>query len=92
MLQRVGYLGLVLLADEAAETLLMVTNSMKHDLACWHDPWVLLNALTALANIASAGVLLEALHTVASCESVSHMLTNVAESTASFARRRSWLC
>jgi AP-1 complex subunit gamma-1 len=54
--QRVGYLALMLLVDETHETLLMVTNSMKLDLACWHDPWVLINALTALANLASASM------------------------------------
>ena len=56
VVQRVGYLALMLLVDETHETLMMVTNSMKNDLANFHDPWVLINALTALANICSASM------------------------------------
>jgi AP-1 complex subunit gamma-1 len=56
VLQRVGYLALMLLVDEAHETLMMVTNSMKNDLADWHDHWIIINALTALANICSASM------------------------------------
>ena len=55
-MQRVGYLALMLLVDETHETLMMVTNAMKTDLSTWHDPWIVINALTALANIASASM------------------------------------
>lgn len=54
--QRVGYLGLMLLLDETHETLMMVTNSLKTDLNRFGDPYIVLNALTALANICSAGM------------------------------------
>lgn len=55
-MQRVGYLGLMLLLDETHETLMMVTNSLKTDLNRFGDPYIVLNALTALANICSAGM------------------------------------
>eukprot|EP00892_Ulva_mutabilis_P011372 jgi/Ulvmu1/8607/UM046_0005.1 len=54
--KRVGYLGLMLLLDETHETLMMVTNSLKTDLGRFGDPYILLNALTALANICSGGM------------------------------------
>ena len=51
-----GYLALVLLVDETHETLMMVTNSLRNDLSNFRDHWVLINALTALANICSPGM------------------------------------
>jgi AP-1 complex subunit gamma-1 len=56
VLQRVGYLALMLLVDETHETLMMITNSMKMDLQNFRDHWILINALTALANICSASM------------------------------------
>lgn len=56
--KRVGYLALMLLLDESHETLMMVTNSMKNDLAS-SDEWIVLNALTALGNICSPGMALD---------------------------------
>lgn len=46
----------MLLLDETHETLMMVTNSLKTDLNRFADPYIVLNALTALANICSAGM------------------------------------
>jgi hypothetical protein len=46
----------MLLVDETHETLMMITNSMKMDLQNFHDHWILINALTALANICSASM------------------------------------
>ena len=55
-MQRVGYLALMILLDERAETLMLVTNSMKNDLNHFQDHWIIINALTAMGNICSAGM------------------------------------
>lgn len=51
--QRVGYLGLMILLDERQEVLMLVTNSLKNDLNS-RSPQIVGLALTALGNICSA--------------------------------------
>lgn len=51
-LQRIGYLGLMILLDERQEVLMLVTNSLKNDLNSLNQYNVGL-ALTALGNICS---------------------------------------
>jgi len=46
----------MILLDERAETLMLVTNSMKNDLNAFSDPWGVVNALTAMGNICSVGM------------------------------------
>ena len=53
LLQRVGYLGLMILLDERQEVLMLVTNSLKNDLNSRNQYTVGL-ALCALGNICSA--------------------------------------
>lgn len=52
-LQRVGYLGLMILLDERQEVLMLVTNSLKNDLNS-RSQYIVGLALTALGNICSA--------------------------------------
>ena len=51
--QRIGYLGLMILLDERQEVLMLVTNSLKQDLESRNQHITGL-ALTALGNICSA--------------------------------------
>lgn len=53
LLQRVGYLGLMILLDERQEVLMLVTNSLKNDMNSRNQYTVGL-ALCALGNICSA--------------------------------------
>jgi AP-1 complex subunit gamma-1 len=55
LLQRIGYLGLMLLLDERQEVLMLVTNSLKMDLNNEKNPYIVGLALAALGNICSAG-------------------------------------
>lgn len=52
-MQRIGYLGLMVLLDERQEVLMLVTNSLKNDLNSKNQYTVGL-ALCALGNICSA--------------------------------------
>lgn len=59
LLQRIGYLGLMLLLDERQEVLMLVTNSLKMDLNNEKNPYIVGLALAALGNICSAGEVME---------------------------------
>jgi len=48
--QRIGYLGLMILLDERQEVLMLVTNSLKQDLEA-RNQYIVGLALTALGNI-----------------------------------------
>lgn len=54
-LQRMGYLGLMILLDERTEVLMLVTNSLKMDLNNGKNLYIVGLALAALGNICSAG-------------------------------------
>jgi hypothetical protein len=54
-LQRIGYLGLMILLDERQEVLMLVTNSLKMDLNNHRNQFIVGLALAALGNICSAG-------------------------------------
>lgn len=54
-LQRIGYLGLMILLDERQEVLMLVTNSLKMDLNNMRNQYIVGLALAALGNICSAG-------------------------------------
>ena len=49
-MQRIGYLGLMILLDERQEVLMLVTNSLKQDLEA-RNQYIVGLALTALGNI-----------------------------------------
>jgi len=53
--KRVGYLGLSLLLDEKQEVLTLVTNSLQADMGN-SNQYIVSLALSAIANIASAGI------------------------------------
>lgn len=53
LIQRIGYLGLMILLDERQEVLMLVTNSLKNDLNS-RNQYIVGLALTALGNICSA--------------------------------------
>jgi hypothetical protein len=55
LLQRIGYLGLMILLDERQEVLMLVTNSLKMDLNNHRNQFIVGLALAALGNICSAG-------------------------------------
>ena len=55
LLQRIGYLGLMILLDERQEVLMLVTNSIKLDLNNHKNQYIVGLALAALGNICSAG-------------------------------------
>lgn len=50
--KRVAYLGLMILVDETAEILMLMTNCLKQDLLC-REPYIIALALTVLGDIAS---------------------------------------
>jgi hypothetical protein len=53
-MQRIGYLGLMILLDERQEVLMLVTNSLKMDLN-HKNQFIVGLALASLGNICSAG-------------------------------------
>lgn len=64
-IQRMGYLGLMILLDERQEVLMLVTNSLKMDLNNHKNQYIVGLALAALGNICSAGM---GTHVFSSCD------------------------
>ncbi len=60
-LQRIGYLGLMILLDERQEVLMLVTNSLKQDLEA-RNQYIVGLALTALGNICGCALMPMALN------------------------------
>ena len=56
--KRIGYLSLMIIMDERQELLMMVTNSIKHDLHS-RNPNIVGLALQALGNISSKGMAMD---------------------------------
>ena len=80
-LQRMGYLGLMILLDERQEVLMLVTNSLKNDLNSKNQYTVGL-ALCALGNICSAEM----------ARDLSPEIERLLSSSNSFIRKKAALC
>ena len=80
-MQRMGYLGLMILLDERQEVLMLVTNSLKNDLNSKNQYTVGL-ALCALGNICSAEM----------ARDLSPEIERLLSSSNSFIRKKAALC
>lgn len=80
-MQRMGYLGLMILLDERQEVLMLVTNSLKNDLNSKNQYTVGL-ALCALGNICSAEM----------ARDLSPEIERLLGSSNSFVRKKAALC
>ena len=80
-MQRMGYLGLMILLDERQEVLMLVTNSLKNDLNSKNQYTVGL-ALCALGNICSAEM----------ARDLSPEIERLLGSSNSFIRKKAALC
>lgn len=80
-LQRIGYLGLMILLDERHEVLMLVTNSLKNDLQA-RSQYVVGLALCALGNICSAEM----------ARDLAPSLERLLDAPNSFIRKKAALC
>ena len=80
-MQRIGYLGLMILLDERQEVLMLVTNSLKNDLQS-KSQYVVGLALCALGNICSAEM----------ARDLSPTLERLLQSPSSYIRKKAALC
>lgn len=81
VVQRIGYLGLMILLDERHEVLMLVTNSLKNDLNA-RSQYVVGLALCALGNICSAEM----------ARDLAPSLEKLLDAPNSFIRKKSALC
>lgn len=79
--KRVGYLGLTQLLDENTEVLMLVTNSIKNDMA-HENPYVNGLALCALGNIASPEM----------CRALAREVEKLMASVNPYVRKKAALC
>ena len=80
-MQRIGYLGLMILLDERHEVLMLVTNSLKNDLGA-RSQYVVGLALCALGNICSAEM----------ARDLAPSLERLLDAPNSFIRKKAALC
>jgi AP-1 complex subunit gamma-1 len=80
-MQRMGYLGLMILVDERQEVLMLVTNSLKNDLNS-RNQYIVSLALCALGNICSAEM----------ARDLSPEVERLLQSSNSFLRKKAALC
>lgn len=80
--KRVGYLGLTQILDENAEVLMLVTNSIKNDMATDKNPYVNGLALCAMGNIANGEM----------CRALSREVENMMSCTDPYIKKKAALC